>query len=134
MKTLLSLTILLIQINLIAQKTNIKNPYQPVKDALKLLKSDKDLKNASISFLATEISTGKTIAELNSNQGMIPASTQKLFTTATILELTGINYRFKTTIQYSGTIDTLTKTLKGNLIIQGGGDPTLGSRYFYKNQ
>ncbi len=134
MKIILLLTILSIQINILAQNTSSKNPYQPIKDALQSLKSDKDLKNAAISFLAIEIKTGKTIAALNPDMGMIPASTQKLFTTATVLELVGPDYRFKTKIQYSGTIDTLTKELNGNIIIKGGGDPTLGSKYFYKGK
>lgn len=131
MKIILILTVLSIQISLIAQSTSTKNPYQPVKNALKLLKSDQDLKNAAISFLAVEIKTGKPIASLNPDMAMIPASTQKLFTTATVLELSGFNYRFITKIQYTGTIDTLSKILNGNIIIKGGGDPTLGSKYFY---
>ncbi len=134
MKIILLLTILSIQINILAQNTGGKNPYQPVKDALKILKSDKELKNAAISFLSIELKTGKTIASLNPDMAMIPASTQKLFTTATVLELAGPDYRFKTKIQYSGTIDTLTKKLNGNIIIKGGGDPTLGSKYFYKGK
>ena len=39
---------------------------------------------------------------------------------------------FETEISYDGFIDT-NCTLHGNLYIKGGGDPTLGSRFFNKN-
>ncbi|MEI6053581.1 MAG: D-alanyl-D-alanine carboxypeptidase/D-alanyl-D-alanine-endopeptidase, partial [Opitutaceae bacterium] len=55
-----------------------------------------------------------------------PASTMKLVTTATILELFGPDYRFETRLEIDGTISN-DSTLYGNLYIRGGGDPTLGS-------
>jgi len=64
---------------------------------------------------------------LNADCPIVPASVIKLVTTATALELLGPNYRFETTLAYTGTLkDGL---LSGNLIIKGGGDPTLGSRH-----
>ncbi|MDP2114531.1 MAG: D-alanyl-D-alanine carboxypeptidase/D-alanyl-D-alanine-endopeptidase, partial [Bacteroidota bacterium] len=52
----------------------------------------------------------------------------KLVTTATALEIFGPYFRFETTLSYSGTIRN--DTLFGDLQIIGGGDPTLGSKYF----
>ncbi len=134
MKFSISILILLLTGSVWAQKKPIKEQNHAVNQQLAILKKDADLTSAAISFLAVDLKTGETIAELNPDMGMIPASTQKLFTTATVLELAGTDYRFKTKIQYSGNIDTLSKTLKGNLIIKGGGDPTLGSKYFYKGK
>lgn len=117
-----------------AQKKAIKLHNHLLNKELAKLKTDKDLKNASISFYAIDTKTGETIAELNSNMGMVPASTQKLFSTATALELFGTEYRYKTKIQYSGKINKQSKILYGNIYIKGAGDPILGSKYFYKGR
>jgi D-alanyl-D-alanine carboxypeptidase/D-alanyl-D-alanine-endopeptidase (penicillin-binding protein 4) len=60
---------------------------------------------------------------------MIPASTLKIVTSAAALEILGADYRFKTTVGYVGEI-MKTNELKGDLVIVGGGDPTLGSEFF----
>jgi len=133
-KILLLVLIILLSTPFFAQKKPLKLQNHILNTALTALKNDKDLKNAAISFLAVDLKTDETIAELNPDMGMIPASTQKLFTTAAALELAEADYRFKTEIQYTGTIDKASKTLKGDIIIKGGGDPTLGSKYFYKNR
>ncbi len=134
MRNLLTIIILLATIQISAQKKAIKLQNHLVNKELAKLEIDKDLKNASISFYAIDTKTGEIIAELNPNMSMVPASTQKLFTTATVLELSGTEYRYKTKIQYSGKIDKTTKILYGNIYINGGGDPTLGSKYFYQGK
>ena len=62
----------------------------------------------------------------NTNTGLIPASTMKAITTATANEILGGDFRFKTEVQIAGALgeDGL---FKGDVIIRGGGDPTLGS-------
>jgi len=60
----------------------------------------------------------------------------KLITSAVALELLGPQYTFKTTIGYTGVLNKRTGKLKGDIVIRGGGDPSLGSPYFtdhYKN-
>ncbi len=98
--------------------------------ALKVLRYDKDLRNAGIGFIAIDINTGEILASNNSNLALSPASTQKLITTATALENFGPEYRFETRIEYTGKIDLNTHILNGDIIIKGGGDPTLGSKFF----
>ena len=100
--------------------------------ALTTYKNDATLKNASLGFYAVDVKTGEVVAELNSNLCLTPASIQKLFATATAMEVLGSNFRFKTILQYDGNIDTNKRILNGNLYIKGGGDPTLGSSK-YKN-
>lgn len=133
MNKLISTILILLHLSLYAQQKPLNSQSNTINKALSELKADKELKNASISFLAVDLKTNKTLASLNPDISIIPASTQKLFTTASALELAGPNYHFKTQIQYTGKIDTTTQTLNGDLIIKGGGDPTLGSKYFYKN-
>jgi len=90
---------------------------------------DEDLKNASFSFLAKDTKTGTIIAEYNPDMSLTPASTMKVVTTAAAMEILGGGFKFKTTLQYSGYIDT-SCVLHGDIYIKGGGDPTLGSRFF----
>lgn len=113
-----------------AQNTELSNSENTVINALKVLKNDNTLKNAGVGFFAIDINTGEVIAELNSDLALKPASTMKIITTATALEIFGANYRFETQIYYDGKIDTINKVLNGNIHIVGGGDPTLGSKYF----
>lgn len=104
-----------------------------LKAELNNLLQDADLKNASISFVAVDLSTKQVVAELNPIQSVVPASVTKLITTATALELLGANFQFTTSLYYNGTIDSITKTLNGNIIIKGGGDPALGSNRYEKH-
>jgi D-alanyl-D-alanine carboxypeptidase/D-alanyl-D-alanine-endopeptidase (penicillin-binding protein 4) len=81
---------------------------------------------ASWSVYAEYVDGGKTIISWNSNKNLIPASGMKLFTTAAALHILGEDFRFSTKIYYDGEINGQ-KTLKGNIYIVGGGDPTMAS-------
>lgn len=63
---------------------------------------------------------------INADIRMTPASALKLLTTAAALETLGPDYRFQT-ILYAETRPDENGILQGNLYLQGGGDPTLGS-------
>ncbi|MDR0941583.1 MAG: D-alanyl-D-alanine carboxypeptidase/D-alanyl-D-alanine-endopeptidase [Bacteroidales bacterium] len=97
--------------------------------ALQTFVSNDALKHATIGFELRELSTGKTIAEHNKQTACTPASLTKLITTATALEILGADYTFATQLAIDGSIDSA-GVLQGNLYIIGGGDPTLGSRFF----
>ena len=90
-----------------------------------------EYQHATVGIHVVDLESGKQIYDLNADKLMIPASTLKLVTSATALELLGPDYRFKTVIGYTGKIEN--KTLKGNLVIKGGGDPALGSEYFQEH-
>lgn len=91
----------------------------------------KSFDGATISALAINTKSGDTIFSFNPKTRCIPASTLKLFTTATALETIGSEFRFKTQIMANGPIEN--SILKGNLTIINGGDPTLGSPNFPEN-
>lgn len=57
---------------------------------------------------------------------LTPASTLKLLTTLTAIEQMGSDYTYETVVGYTGNIGK-DGTLKGNVVIKGSGDPTLGS-------
>ena len=86
------------------------------------------LSHASLGIYMEDVNTGESIASCNGEKSLIPASTQKIFTTAAALQILGPDYKFVTRLFYNGEIRN--DTLSGDLILKGGGDPTLGSEYF----
>ncbi len=57
---------------------------------------------------------------------LVPASTMKVITTAAANEILGPNFRFETELQTTGSLDDA-GVLQGDVILRGGGDPTLGA-------
>jgi serine-type D-Ala-D-Ala carboxypeptidase/endopeptidase (penicillin-binding protein 4) len=98
---------------------------QKITSHYKVFSTSESLKHASVSFTIIDIQTGGTIFSSNPNIGLAPASTLKLITSATALQLLGADYTFKTRIAYTGKI--VNQTLNGDILITGQGDPTLGS-------
>lgn len=86
------------------------------------------LRDANISILVMDLNSGATLHRSNANKSIMPASTMKLVTSATALEMLGPDFRFETGIEIDGRI-TSDSTLFGNIFIRGGGDPTLGSEF-----
>jgi D-alanyl-D-alanine carboxypeptidase/D-alanyl-D-alanine-endopeptidase (penicillin-binding protein 4) len=84
--------------------------------------------HASYSVLVRDLKTGKDVVSLNAEKAMISASLMKLVTTATALETLTPQFSFHTRFWIEGAVRD--GTLHGNLIIEGGGDPTLGSENF----
>jgi D-alanyl-D-alanine carboxypeptidase/D-alanyl-D-alanine-endopeptidase (penicillin-binding protein 4) len=91
-----------------------------------------NLKYAGIGINVVDISTGKALCCHNADLSLCPASTLKMLTTATALEIFGSEYTFSTDISYTGAINAQ-GTLNGDLLIIGSGDPTLGSSSFNRN-
>lgn len=97
--------------------------------AFSVLESDPDLKNASISFYVYDAKNKVEVSSHHAEQSLVTASTMKVITTATALDMLGSWHKFETKLGYDGYIDS-NCTLHGNLYVIGGGDPTLGSKYF----
>ena len=68
---------------------------------------------------------GKVLVSLNPDMQLTPASNMKLITTGCALHSLGKDYRFGTSIAYTGEIKD--GILEGDIYIVGGGDPTLAS-------
>lgn len=88
--------------------------------------SDPALKHASIGVLVKDLNTGKTVVSHDADKSLTPASTMKLVTTATALELLGADYRYKTTV-------ALDADSTQRILVLGSGDPSLGSEAFGGN-
>lgn len=102
--------------------TKIQNAYQQFKTA-------PSLANGVASLTVINSKTGEIVFEDNAKIGLPTASTLKVMTSITALDLLGPDYTFPTHLYYTGTIDSV-GTLNGNLIVEGFGDPTLGSDRF----
>lgn len=61
----------------------------------------------------------------NPERSFLPASNQKLLTSAAALTFLGSTHRYETALRFDGTTDG--DVLKGDLILDGSGDPTFGS-------
>ncbi len=73
------------------------------------------------------IDSGKQLYALNQDKLFTPASNAKLFTTAAVLGLIGPSYRFKTTVESTGSFDKYGR-LDSDLVLVGRGDPNLSGR------
>mgnify|MGYP004443543771 FL=1 len=98
--------------------------------AINHMASQPNLKHANLSICIAEVSTGKAIASHNPDLAVGTASTMKTVTSAAALELLGPNFRFNTRVYAVGKFKN--GNFRGNIIVKGDGDPTLGSRHFPK--
>lgn len=96
---------------------------------LTAFQKDKSLATASISFLAIDLQNDSVVGSIKDSLSLPPASTVKLFSTATAIELLGPTYTPKTKI-YTNALTIQDSILHGNLYIRGAADISLGSQYF----
>ena len=112
--------------DLVSQETALQ--YIPKAVAISLEKNQIPKEAITISVVEIEQGRGgkalaKTELDWRSKQAMNPASTMKLLTTLSGLDILGPQYRWRTNIFTDGLIRQ--GTLKGNIYLQGTGDPKL---------
>jgi D-alanyl-D-alanine carboxypeptidase/D-alanyl-D-alanine-endopeptidase (penicillin-binding protein 4) len=78
---------------------------------------------AGVSIVVRDVANGVSLLELNPGVARAPASTMKLLPTWAALDLLGPAYAWKTRAYADAPI--VRGVLKGNLYLQGGGDPLL---------
>lgn len=108
------------------------NAQNSIQSSIDAFASNPYFANASISFMATDVESGTVLASKNGASSLSPASTTKLFATATAFQLLGKDYAPQTRIYLDGPLGS-DGTVNGNLWIRGAGDATLGSRYYNGN-
>ena len=92
---------------------------------------DSLLRHGSVGVIVVDVNNGKMLGGRNTNLACITASTMKTVTSSAALELLGADFTFDTPVYLDGEIHG--STLRGNLVVVGKGDPTLGSVYFKDN-
>ena len=88
--------------------------------------ADPDLPSAIWGIVVRDARDGRVLLSRNADKNLLPASTLKLFTTATALDALGPTFRYTTRLYHLGTVRP-DGTLDGDLVIRGSGDPTFGS-------
>src|ERR1700753_3591713 len=118
--------LLIINFLLIAGTVSAQTLQSKLQSAFNRLQADSQCKYASVSLTVLDAKTGETVFTANPNMGLATASTLKTVTTITAFNLLGKDFQYQTQLGYNGLI-TPDSTLVGDVIIKGGGDPTLGS-------
>ncbi len=107
------------------------SPVKELQDDLESLLDNKQFDNSFIGISVIAPETNEVLFQKNENKNFIPASNEKLLTTATALRYLGADYKFQTRIYLDGD-KTETGEFNGDIYIRGFGDPSL-SNYFYEN-
>src|SRR5438876_5372387 len=102
-------------------------PHVSLKKQIETILSQPDLSRGFWGIEISSVANGKVLYSLNPEKLFTPASNTKLFTTAAALALIGPDYKFRTTIETSGSLDKYGR-LSGDLVLIGRGDPTLSGR------
>ncbi len=77
-------------------------------------------------------SEGTILESYNSDKMIIPASNQKLFTTAAVLDGLGSDFRYTTNIYGDGVL--VDSVWEGNIVIKGVGDPSISGIMYNENR
>ncbi|MBA4317819.1 MAG: D-alanyl-D-alanine carboxypeptidase/D-alanyl-D-alanine-endopeptidase [Flavobacterium sp.] len=108
-------------------KNQIFNSTQELKDQLEETFNDPNFSNGNWGVMIKSLKTGEILYKKNADKLFIPASNQKLFTTAAALILLGDKYYYETKLYLNGEIRN--GKVSGDLIIKGVGDPTISSKF-----
>ncbi|MEZ4702175.1 MAG: D-alanyl-D-alanine carboxypeptidase/D-alanyl-D-alanine-endopeptidase [Rhodothermales bacterium] len=100
-------------------------------DQIERLVNDPSVNAAIWGVYVRDLSSGRVVYTQNSDKTLMPASNQKLLTTATALDVLGPDYTYTTSLHLLGDIEA--GVLKGDLILEGSGDPTFASSEFRGN-
>ncbi|MFT3903836.1 MAG: D-alanyl-D-alanine carboxypeptidase/D-alanyl-D-alanine-endopeptidase [Niabella sp.] len=94
---------------------------QRLKVAMDSFNADGQMKYAAVSLYVINAKTGEVVFDQNANMGLATASTEKIVTAATAMDMLGADYTYKTKFAI------VTKGAEKSLYIEPSGDPTFGS-------
>lgn len=103
--------------------------YIAMADALSDFTSSKAINAPSASVLIVDLKNGRELAAHNIDRPLIPASIMKSVTTATLLEKVGAGYRYITPVYLTGDVDLDSGVVKGNILVEASGDPTIDTSH-----
>ena len=99
-----------------------------IEAAWSVFQQDPQMKYGIASITVLNAETGEVVFADKQNTGLAPASTLKTITSVTAFDLLGKDFRWETRLGHNGTVSN--GVLKGDLIISGSGDPSLGSNRY----
>lgn len=96
----------------------------PLAELLDPLLDDAIFSRSPAAVHVVNVRTGEEVYARDAERVLLPASTMKVVTTAAALRALGPAYTFDTDLLYTGDLAD-DGTLKGDLYVRGGGDPTM---------
>ena len=112
-------------IALVALATTLQLTAYTAQEAVDRFISNSSLRYASVGVQVIDLDSAKSIASYRPNQANITASTMKTVVSSAALGLLGPHFRFETPVYLDG--EVIDGCFKGNIVVRGMGDPTLGS-------
>ncbi|KAA3617777.1 MAG: D-alanyl-D-alanine carboxypeptidase/D-alanyl-D-alanine-endopeptidase [Calditrichaeota bacterium] len=112
-------------------KTTSHSPKENLISQIKYLINDPVLANAQIGIFIESISDNSVLFKQDEYKLFVPASNQKLYTTAVALEKLGADYKYETRFFTTGEIQD--SSLNGDLFVVGRGDPSISGRFKEKD-
>jgi D-alanyl-D-alanine carboxypeptidase/D-alanyl-D-alanine-endopeptidase (penicillin-binding protein 4) len=86
------------------------------------------VKQGTWGVLVASVTRGDTLFGYNADLPLMPASALKLFTTVLAFDRLGVHHQMTTDVLRDGVLEP-DGTLRGSLILRGGGDPSLSARF-----
>ena len=105
-----------------------RTPLESLRRSIDSLVNDPKFANAQLGLLIVDPKTGDTLYSRNAGKLFMPASNQKIITSAVALTQLGPDYRYHTVIAKRGALKD--SVLNGDLIVIGRGDPTMSDRVY----
>jgi D-alanyl-D-alanine carboxypeptidase/D-alanyl-D-alanine-endopeptidase (penicillin-binding protein 4) len=125
-QTILALALVLsLQLSAVAAKKSA--PKKDLAKEISAILAQPPLDRAHWGIDVVDMDSGKVLYSQDPEQLFLPASNAKLFTTAAALATAGPDYRFRTTVEAEGKMDSHGRLL-GDLVIVGRGDPNISGR------
>jgi len=122
---MLKTTLLVFGLTACYASTFAQKVEQRLSSVMKNFTADAQMKHAIVGLYVVNTTNNTVVFDYNGDVGLAPASTQKIITAATALELLGTNYQYKTKLGYTGRLKG--DSLNGDIIIDPSGDPSFGS-------
>jgi len=101
--------------------------HEQLRRDLRAIFSARSVDHGLWSVAVHSLKRGETLYSANSFRLQVPASTQKLLTTAVAAERLGWDYRYITQLYATGPV--IDGRLEGDLVVVGNGDPTINPRH-----
>lgn len=99
-----------------------RTPMQRFRDSVDAMVNDVQFRNAHWGILVVDPSKGDTLYSHNADKLFMPASNQKIVTSAVGLSTLGPDYQWQTTVELRG--KTAGHTFMGDVVMHGRGDPS----------
>ena len=116
------------------RQTVLTSPYpigsvQYLRAELDTILSDPAFHNAHWGVMVQSVENGEILYRRNARKLFMPASNMKLVTSTVALARLGTDHHFQTRVVACGSIDTESGVLNGDLLVVGGGDPSISGRF-----